>query len=319
LFNLLRLTRPLNLLIIAATMYCLRWCVVLPLLRKYSPGFDLSFSGFHFFLSVLAMILLAAAGNIINDYFDQKVDRINRPHRLIVGKTVKRRVAMMLHHGLNIAAVLISLYLAWVSHLWMAIIIPVFIATLLWWYSPVLKKKAFWGNLAVALCVASVPLWAGMFDIRAIERAYSDMLPALQEQKLLEEVWFWLTAFAVFAFLLTLAREAQKDLEDLEGDRAEGYTTLPIVQGEKNTRIYAASILFIAFVLVAAGTGVYLRDNKITFLFSSLLVAAPILVSMIYTLRAQDKKGYALASRLTKLAMAGGIFFTFVIRWWLMI
>lgn len=314
LLNLIRLARPLNLLIIAATMYGLRWCIIHPLLSKNSPGYELRFSEFNFFLSVVVMMLLAAAGNVINDYFDQKVDRINRPQRVIVGKTVKRRVAMILHQALNVTAIIISTYLAWASRLWLAVIIPAAIATLLWWYSPVFKKIAFWGNFTVALCVAVVPLWAAMFEIDALTFFYSDML--MNPQELFAKMWMWIIVYSGFAFLLTLAREAQKDLEDISGDQKEGYRTLPILLGEKNTRLYAVLILGVAGIGIISLAMLFAGGTW--FIITTLVMVAPILLACYMTLRAREKQDYHIASRVTKLAMATGIIFMIVVRWWIL-
>ena len=101
--------------------------------------------------------------------------------------------------------------------LWWQVLVPVLIATLLWWYSPVLKKMPLTGNAVVALCVAVVPLWTGWYEISLLRHSYTDMLP--EPDAFFASMWSWLGAYAVFAFLLTLAREALKDLEDMEGDR----------------------------------------------------------------------------------------------------
>ena len=73
----LKIIRVKQLLIIAFMQYVIRWCLVFPLLKAQSSYYQLQLSEFHFFLLVLSTILIAAAGYIINDYFDVKTDKIN--------------------------------------------------------------------------------------------------------------------------------------------------------------------------------------------------------------------------------------------------
>ncbi|NNE54469.1 MAG: UbiA family prenyltransferase, partial [Flavobacteriales bacterium] len=173
--DLIRLTRPLNLLIIVLTMYAMRFGIMRSILELSQTDFELQLSEGSFLLSVIVMVLLAAAGNIINDYFDVRVDRINKPERVLVGRTVKRRVAMVAHHSLNLLAVFISLYLAWKAGIWILFMVPVFMAGSLWSYSLSFKRQFWIGNFIVALMVAIVPLWAGIFEVIELITAYTSI------------------------------------------------------------------------------------------------------------------------------------------------
>lgn len=286
-----------------------------PLSDAQSLGIEFVLSEIQFFLTCVIMMLLAAGGNIINDYFDQKVDRINKPDRVIVGKTVKRRVAMMLNHAMNISAVAIGLYISWITKLWAGVLTPVLMATLLWWYSPILKKRPFIGNLAVALCVAAVPLWTGYFEIILIQKRYGDMLT--NPESYFSLLWLAVGAYALFAFLLTLAREAQKDVEDLEGDVEGGYRTLPVIFGKRFTKNYVVAILVLVMVLV--GTFVYRMfatdpNQLIILLLAAIMMLLPISITVAKTTSAQTKKQFHTAGNWSKISMAGGILFTLVIR-----
>ncbi|MGB1032764.1 MAG: geranylgeranylglycerol-phosphate geranylgeranyltransferase, partial [Flavobacteriales bacterium] len=214
-----RLVRPVNLLIIVFTMVAMRWGVIAELAHDFNPGTKLQMDHWKFVLSVLVMVLLAASGNIINDYFDLKVDRINKPEKVIVGKLVKRRVAMISHHALNALAVLIGFYLAWDSGMYWIGLVPIIMGTLLWFYSLKFKKAPWIGNFVVALMVAVVPLWAGVFEIPLLEQVVG-IHSCMHFNPF---VWFTLGGFSLFAFWLTLIREAIKDLEDLEGDSRAGF------------------------------------------------------------------------------------------------
>ncbi|MDZ4751097.1 MAG: geranylgeranylglycerol-phosphate geranylgeranyltransferase [Flavobacteriales bacterium] len=307
LISIIRLTRPINLLIIAATMYAVRWLLITKLLADQPQIQELAFPEFLFFLSVCVMVLLAAAGNIINDYFDQKVDRINRPERVIVGKLVKRRVAIVLHQIFNITAVLITLFLAAKSGMWWVLGVPVSMATVLWIYSPVLKKNPFVGNLAVALCVAVVPWWAGLFELETLRHSQWDAL--FQPDRLFAALNYWIWAYVFFAFLLTLSRESVKDMEDLEGDRAEMYKTLPLVWGESRTRFYS----LILQVICICGTSYLLwitfakLDSERNFIFAVLGLILIQIITAIKTYNATSKADYHSSSMWHKWVMAAGL------------
>lgn len=316
LLNMVRLARPVNLLIIAATMYVLRFNVVAPLVDLHAHGSPPAFGHFPFFLAVLVMVLLAAAGNTINDYFDQKVDRINKPDRVIVGKSIKRRVAMILHQLFNGLAVVIGLYLGWRSQSYTVALIPIVVAAILWLYSPVLKKMFLLGNLAVTCCVMIVPVWTGLLETDAIWHAYADML--IRPHELTQQIWKWMLAYAVFAALLTLAREAQKDLEDTEGDTASGYRTMAVTWGADRTGRFIAMLLGITLLLAMAALVYVFGLSGWTTAVGTLCVLTPLVMSIIVTLKARSKQDYSRASRYTKLTMAGGLIFTFVIRSWLL-
>jgi 4-hydroxybenzoate polyprenyltransferase len=318
--NIFKLARPTNLVIIVATMYSLRYLVMWPMLKSASIGMEFRLNTLEFMLSCLIVLLVTAAGNMINDYFDQKVDKINKPERVIVGKSVKRRVAMILHQVLNIAAVVFCGFLCLKTGFWWPILIPIVSATLLWWYSPNLKQKAFWGNFTVAVLVAMVPLWTGIFEIHELKVRYADTL--VNPELFFFTLWKWLLIYAGFSFLLTLAREAQKDMEDIQGDIEGHYHTLPIKIGEKKTKQYVAALLIITAILALAGS-IFLFKSATSYPIAIVLIMAmvvlPILISFWQTLQANNKKGYRSASKWTKIAMAGGILFTIYLRFYLQV
>ncbi|MCC6600053.1 MAG: geranylgeranylglycerol-phosphate geranylgeranyltransferase [Crocinitomicaceae bacterium] len=305
-------------LIIAATMYSLRYFIIAPLCESASIGIKAALSPGLFFLSCLVMILLAAAGNIINDYFDRKVDQINKPERIIIGKKVKRRVAIILHQSCNIIATVLTVVLCYKTGLWWALLFPIIIATILWWYSPVLKRMPLAGNLAVAICVAAVPVWTGYFEILPVEQRYSDMLA--DPAKLFSTLWEYTGGYAAFAFVLTLIREALKDMEDLKGDTAGGYRTLPIYAGIGVTKKYIAALIGIVISLIAFAIYFLYRmngKNWLAVLSAFFLIVFPLLVTLYKTLSAKEKKEFSSASIWAKLTMAGGIAYMYFIASWI--
>ncbi|MFO0267636.1 MAG: UbiA family prenyltransferase, partial [Cyclobacteriaceae bacterium] len=138
-----RLTRLWNLAIVALTQYC-------------TAGFLVSSSTLtDWRLLVLASstVMIAAAGYIINDYYDVKIDLVNKPDRVVVGKWIPRRFAILFHSFLSIAGTALGFLLSWPIG-----VINFFSAFLLWVYSNQLKRQPFIGNLTIALLTGSAVL-----------------------------------------------------------------------------------------------------------------------------------------------------------------
>ena len=98
------------------------------------------------YLLAFSTVLIASAGYIINDYYDIKIDYLNKPRRVVVGKRLSRRIAMVLHWGLSALGVLVGAFLS--LRLGLINLVAVFI---LWFYSNYLKRMPFVGNVSVAL------------------------------------------------------------------------------------------------------------------------------------------------------------------------
>lgn len=191
------------------------------------------------FLLSLSCVLIAAAGYIINDYYDVKIDLINKPDRVVVGKVLKRRVAMAAHTVLNITGIGIGFLLSWKIGA-----INFGSALLLWLYSNQLKRMPFIGNLAVALLTG-----LSVYIVEVLFRSGNIIV----------------IAYTLFAFAFTLIREIIKDMEDLKGDATFGCKTLPVVYGLRKTKniIYLLSIAFflglctLAYIFVGKGMTVF--------------------------------------------------------------
>ena len=182
-----------------------------------------------FLLLVLSALLVAAAGYIINDYSDVKIDAINRPDRLVVGRVVRRRHAMLAHLLLSGAGVGLA---GWLSPL--LGLVTLGSALLLWGYSARFKRVALVGNVSIATLTAALVL-----------------LPELQLQTRLPGVW----VYALAAFLLTVVREIVKDVEDMRGDAHHGCRTLPLVLGVVRTKWIAGFFLACLGLLTVGAAG----------------------------------------------------------------
>lgn len=337
-FHFLRLTRPVNLLIIAITMGLMREGVIRGnLLRglahlaneagvtldqvaartaELAPRMPL----FHFILLMMSTMCIAAGGNVINDYFDTRVDRINKPGRVIVGALVKRRTAMTGHLILSGLGLLLGIFVAWLSDLLHLALIPAFSIAALWWYSTTWKRKWVLGNGVVAVLTALVPLTVGLYEIPLLQRAFIkpfvSILPnhaAFEITPAFGELWWWIGGYAVFAFLSTLVRELQKDMADIRGDKAIGRRTIPIAWGMRGARV----LVLVYIGLIIAGllfVRARLLNDPVSFWYIGSGVILPLLLSAAFTYQASDPRAHHRAGQLTKAAMVMAVAYALLIR-----
>ncbi|WKZ67588.1 MAG: geranylgeranylglycerol-phosphate geranylgeranyltransferase [Flavobacteriales bacterium] len=337
--DLLRLARPLNLLIIALTMALIRYGLVLGYLERglhqflresgtgleradlqLAPGFGPQLPLPFFLLLVASVVLIAAAGNIINDYFDTRIDRINKPGQVIVGRSVKRRVAMAAHLALSGAGLLCGAIVAWRTGQWPLLIIPAFAIGALWWYSTSFKRQLIIGNGTVATLTALVPLTAGLYEIPALQRSFAaHSVIALPDGSRFRmeggflELWHWVLGFAAFAFIASLVRELQKDMADVKGDEAEGCRTIPIAWGMRWAKAIALvhiGILIVALLLIRMW---FLRD-PLSYWYIGIGIIGPLLLSAGFTYNAATRAEHLRAGNLMKAAMVTGAGFAALVR-----
>ncbi len=304
-----------NLLIIALTQVFMRYLVLEPFVKAHDLA--LAFSDLDFALLVLSTVLIAAAGNIINDYFDLKIDRINKPEKIIVGRYIKRRIAMVVHIVLNIIGFALGVYVALQVGIWQLCFIQLFWMITLWYYSTELKYTFLWGNVAIAICVGLVPLSVGLHEIPMIIDANQGEhmeVPEILEyfQIFIYRLFYWVTGFALFAFLATMLREIIKDMADIKGDRAYKCRTIPIVLGIKTTKNIVLALGVLIGVLLVLLQQFYLADLYTLFYFLFLVIPL-LLATIVMTYRSSDRVGFSRASSFGKYFLLAGLCYSFVV------
>jgi len=300
-FNLIRFP---NLLMIAFTQYVMRYAVILPLARLH--GMELQMSGFTFFCVVFSTICTAAAGYAINDYFDVKTDKINRPGKVVVGKTIARRKAVMTHIILSASGVLLGGFVTWRAGIPELVLVFIVVAGMLWLYSSIYKRLFLIGNIIVALFFALVPMMA-LLDIPPIYRVYETFL--LEKDANLNFAVFWILGVAAFAFLITLSHQIIKDAKDFEGDAAYGCRSLPIVLGDRYAKCTIIGINASIVVILALMYHFFLRQlaGTFTFFYMLLLLVVPITFISWEVLKATTSNDYRRAGNQMKWVMLAGI------------
>ncbi len=300
----LKIIRIQNLLIIAFTQYVVRWCIVYPIIKLNSTYYELQVSEINFFLLVLSTVMIAAAGYIINDYFDINIDKVNKPQRLVIGKGIKRRVAIGAHTVINFIAIVIALYVSYSIGSLRLALIHFICAGGLWFYSTTFKRQFFIGNFVIALFTALVPLIAVIYDLLPIYRKY---IP-IEEHLSFRSVWEYVIALSFFAFILTLLREIIKDIEDVDGDKEYGCQTLPIVLGIKTSKYIAIFIALTTMICLGFIQQQFLKiDDMNSFIYFSVALQLPLLFLIFRIFTAKEKKQFHFACNLSKFIMLMGI------------
>lgn len=275
-------------------------------------------SAFDFWLLASILVLLTASGNIINDYFDVRVDRVNRPSRVIIDKMVKRRIAIIIHFFLNSLAVALASWLAYRSENFLLFAIPLLLSVAVWFYSSTLKKQFLSGNLLVAFMVSTVPLLTGILLIYPILRNNQDIfLCVAGDSFAIEWAITGMLIYTAFAFHLTFTREIQKDLEDVAGDSSAGFKTLAIVLGEKKTKRLLTFLLSVALVVLVLFGLFYFRqrqENLQAIVVFLTFILTPLSFSLYLTIASKSTGGYNKAQTFCKIAMVGALIFLYFVQ-----
>jgi 4-hydroxybenzoate polyprenyltransferase len=216
----------------------------------------------EFILLTASITMLAAAGYLINDYYDQKIDLINRPDRVVVGIHLRRRSALAAHMGLSILAIMIGL---WIDR-WLGLF-NFFASFMLWLHSNYFRRVLLLGNIMVALMHVMIILVVATYF-----QVYNT----------------YLLAYSLFAFVAIFIREVVKDLRGVKGDATHGAETISVTWGIRTAKklIYLSifcGIIFMIYFLEGA-----LPTNS-GFYFLALL---PFLGWFIYRIQSADTQSH---------------------------
>lgn len=294
----LKLVRLPNLIFIALTQVLFQYCIFRPLYN----GAALVNDDRHFILLMLASVLIAAAGYVINDYFDINIDEVNKPERMVVDKVISRRWAIAWHFMLSFSGLVLTFFaLGSFREKWYLLLANVFCVNLLWFYSTNFKKSLLTGNIVISLLTA--------WTILIIFFSKVTWHDALGGSFTNQHKFFRLAlVYAGFAFIISLIREAIKDMEDMAGDTRYGCRTMPIVWGVNAAKVYTAVWIVILIASLAA-IQVYSLQFRWWWpvLFSIILIIVP-LVYILFSLRkATVQADFHRLSSQTKLVMLTGI------------
>ena len=292
--NFLKLIRYKNLLML----------VFMQLIFRYGflklQNIPLGLSNFNYCLLILSTVLIAAAGYVVNDIFDQDTDSYNKPKDLIVGRKITEATAYNIYAGLNIAGVLLGFYISYLIGHYNFSTLFVLIAALLYMYATSLKQIAVVGNLVVALLLGVSVLIIGVYDLFPVMMVGNRVAGSL---------FSVLLDYAIFAFMINFIREIVKDLEDIKGDDANGIRTLAVILGVKKTNYLVAALTLIPIAFLSEYIFKYLVSNNlfVSVFYALAFIIAPLFYFIIKIVTAQEQKEFGQLSLLLKLVLLAGI------------
>ncbi len=239
----IRLARPVNVLIAVASIFLATF-----ISKRLDPMANV-------ILACLAGALVTAGANAINDYFDLEIDRINKPKRPLPSQQITPKQALVFAWGLFSLALMTSVMINFLTAS-----ICLFSVILLYFYSAIFKRVAFWGNWIVSMVTGL----AFIFGSAAVGNWKAGVFPA------------------VFAFFMHWGREIVKDMQDVKGDAAQQAKTLPIIYGMDAAKRLAS----VVFIVLMGITWLPFLQNLYSKLYLIIVIVGiyPILIFTIYIL-----------------------------------
>jgi len=272
--SLFSVVRGYNIPIIVLAQYLAAIFILSPEKRAISVLLD-----FDLFLIIIASSLTIASGYIINSFYDSRKDLINRPEKSMLDRLVSQKTKLNVYFALNFTTAFTALIVS--SR---AILFFSFYIFSIWFYSHKIKKYVIIGNLMAA--------FLGVLPFFAI---------LLYFKNFYEVIVF----HAVFLFLLLLIREVIKDLENLKGDFANNYKTIPIIYGEikakKTITILCLMTVFPVYFLIEVFDVGYMD----VYFYLSFLI---LLFFLIILWKSSEKTDYFKLHNLLKFLIIAGIF-----------
>jgi len=312
--SLLRLVRWPNLLFIALTQLLFYYCIILPSLPAAYYQLKQTLSPGILLLLILASVLIAAAGYIINDYFDINIDRVNKPGKMVVEKEIKRRTAIIMHLLITLAGIALSIYVSYKTSR-VIVLANIGCALLLWVYSTTFKKKLLSGNIIISVLTA----WVIIVLYLAVNTVY--LSTASQPAAIataMKRIFKFAVLYAGFAFIISLIREVVKDIEDIEGDEKHNCRTMPIAWGIPASKVFVG-VWIVVLIGAITVVVVYMLLSAwwLSALYCLLLLIFPLVFILKQFYKAQHTIQYHTVSSNIKWVMFAGILSMLLLRFYL--
>jgi 4-hydroxybenzoate polyprenyltransferase len=228
---------------------------------------------------VLASATTIAAGYIINNFYDSEKDRINRPNKSQLDRLVSQNTKLSFYFVLNFSAVIMASYVSFNAVLFFS-----FYIFGIWLYSHKLKKRPFIGNLTSAM-LTTLPFFAIFLYYKNFDSV--------------------IFVHASFLFLVIFMRELTKDLENLKGDLLLNYKTIPIVFGEKTSKLILTILSALTTIPVYLLLTKYDIGHMDLFFYLSLLL---LLVYLLLLWKSNTKTHYLILHNILKFIIVSGVF-----------
>lgn len=272
--SLFSVVRGYNIPIIILAQYLSAIFILAPKKRALTILLD-----FDLFIIIFASSLTIASGYIINNFYDSKKDLINRPNKSILDRLVSQKTKLQVYFSLNFIVTFLSVFVSWRAFLFFSVYI-----FLIWYYSHKIKKYPIIGNLTSAF-LSILPFFAILLYF-----------------KNLYEVIF---GHATFLFLLLLIREMIKDLENIKGDLANDYKTIPIVYGEEISKKIITVLTIITIIPVYVLIEIFDIGYMDIYFYSCLII---LIFFLIRLWKSDAKEHYLLLHNVLKFLIVAGVF-----------
>lgn len=272
--SLFSVVRGYNIPVIVLAQYLSAIFILAPEKRALSVLLD-----FNLFLIVLLSSMTIASGYIINNFYDSKKDLINRPSKSQLDRLISQKTKLNVYFSLNFLVAILAFFVSFRAVLFFSTYI-----FLIWFYSHKLKKYPIIGNLTASL-LAVLPFFA-------ILLYYKNLYPQI-------------FAHATFLFLLILIREMIKDLENIKGDIANDYRTIPVLFGEN----YAKKIITVLTIATVIPVYFLVEIYDVGYMDIYFYISLMVLIFFLNLLwQSNDKKGYLKLHNLLKFVVVSGVF-----------
>ena len=304
----LKLVRLPNLFIIIFAQFVMCQSVIAPILQTY--GFEPDSAGVNLYLLIAATVLIAAGGYVLNDYFDTKIDAINRPDSVIIGQKIDKTVAMRFYQILTAIGVICGLILSFLVKSPTLAFIFIVVPGLLWFYSSNYKRQFLIGNLVVSFNIMLSVFTVAITEIAVLQQQYGSLI---FQTPIPKSIYSWIGGFALFAFMLTWIREIIKDMEDERGDREMECRTMPIKWGMKNTKKVLYSLIVLTIAALFAVNYLYIPfEGTLSIRYMTFGVVLPLIALMYLIFKADSPADFHQASTLSKFIMLLGVLYCFI-------
>jgi len=272
--SLFSVVRGYNILIITLAQYLSSIYILAPDKPLGQVVFDL-----NLFMLVTATALAIAGGYIINNFYDAEKDLINRPKKSMLDRLVSQRTKLTTYFVLNFGSIFFASYVSFRAVVFFALYIFG-----IWWYSHRLKKIPFLGNLISAL-LAITPFFAVFIYYKNFETV--------------------IFVHATFLFLVIAMRVLVKDLENLKGDLAQNYKTIPVLFGERMSKGLITFLVVLTLVPIFLLAKYFDLGLMHYYFYASVIL---LLVFLLLLFKAGSRNHYLMLHNILKFVIVSGVF-----------
>ena len=273
-FSLFSVVRGYNILVIVIAQY---------LASIYIFAYDKPLKSVLFDVNLLMLVLASsatiAAGYIINNFYDSEKDLINKPRKTMLDRLVSQNTKLSFYFVLNFLAVVFASYVSF-----KAVIFFAFYIFAIWFYSHRLKKQPMVGNIVSAILTV-IPFFAIFIYYKNFELV--------------------VFAHAIFLFLLVSMRELTKDLENIKGDLALDYRTVPVVYGEKISKMMLTAVSILTIISAIALILFFKIGHMCYFFYLSVML---LFIFLLILWKSNTKTHYLILHNILKFIIVSGVF-----------